>query len=150
MKHWTQRVHDSLALGSAGVLVSLGVHEDNLAYLVLGGVVAVLSFASLFVKDPEPDRPHWRRKLPARAEAYRDLLERGERELLTHEETAKIGAWLRDQRVTAELSSEDTPELFEDMAEVLLELHKRSILPSADPLWGRIDTVVDRLREQRA
>jgi hypothetical protein len=142
----TPRWQHYLTLFVAASSLTFGLVWGDRLLIGVGAFLLLLGLSALFVRRVPADRPRWSRKLPLRADAYRALLVLGERELLTKPETAKIGAWLRDQRIQAELSSEDVSPLFEEMEAVLLELHKRSILSSADPLWGRIDTVVERLR----
>lgn len=82
---------------------------------------------------------------------YRDLLHAMERMVLNSgkPEARKIGAWMRDVRIQHEAGLADAvePELVDEMSAVFLEIHKRHHVSSADPLWGRIDAVVTRLRE---
>lgn len=80
---------------------------------------------------------------------YRSLILDLERILLQGKpEAQKVGAWIRDTRIQRESAAPlpDQPALLDEMAEVLLSIHQRQYVSSADPLWGRIDEVARRLR----
>lgn len=144
----TRASHYALLLVGALTLV-LATKDETLLVpgIVISWVGAMMVFTFTSPRPEEPTAPAPRS--PELLANYRALLEQAERQLLAGKDPRTVGAWVRDNRVQLELDALAYEAMHTHIEDVVLKVHERRTLTSADPLWGQIDQAAGFVREVR-